>query len=248
MWAGLRRYALVGYGVVAYLAFLASMGYAIGFVGGVLVPKTVDSGSTTPFGTAVVVDLGLLALFGVQHSLMARGPVKDWLTRVVPEAAERSTFVLSSAVALSILYWGWRPLDGLVWAVSHPVPGAVLWGLFAAGWLVALVATFQIDHAAFVGLAQVVAAARGAAQPELPFQTPGLYRYVRHPMMTGLLVGFWATPRLTVGHLLFASGMTVYIVVGVSLEERSLTETLGPEYERYCEEVPMLLPYRGRQR
>jgi protein-S-isoprenylcysteine O-methyltransferase Ste14 len=243
-----QRYAVVVYGVVAYLAFLASMGYAIGFVGGVVVPKTVGGGTTTAVGTAVVVNLGLLALFGLQHSLMARPSVKRLLTRVVPEAAERSTFVLSSAVALGVLYWGWQPLDGVVWSVTQPVAAAVLWGVFAIGWLVALVATFQIDHATFFGLAQVLAEARGEDPPQLPFQTPGLYRYVRHPMMTGLLVGFWVTPRMTVGHLLFAAGATGYIVLGVWLEERALVDAFGAEYERYREDVPMVLPYRGRRR
>ncbi|MFB6164844.1 MAG: methanethiol S-methyltransferase [Haloarculaceae archaeon] len=238
----LRRWSLLAYGGLAYLTFLAAIAYGIGFLGDAWVAKTVDAGPAAPLWTAVALNVGLLGVFAVQHSLMARDWFKRRLTAVVPAPAERSTYVLAASLALAAVYWGWRPIDGVVWAVRSPVLAALAWGLFALGWLVALVATFEIDHARLFGLAQVRAAAGGDDLAEPGFETPGLYAHVRHPMMTGLLLAFWATPRMTVGHLLLAVLTTGYVLVGVRLEERGLVAAHGKRYERYRQDVPMLVP------
>lgn len=246
----LRDTALVGYSVAAYLAFLAAIAYGVGFLGTFLAPTTVDAGVAAPTGRALAVDSLLLGVFAVQHSLMARGWFKRRWTRIVPEAAERSTYVLAASLALLLLFWQWRPVGITVWAVESPIAVAVAYGLFVLGWVLALVATFEIDHASLFGLRQAWTRARGESPPDPAFQTPGLYRYVRHPLMTGLLLAFWATPHMTVGHLLLAAGATGYVLVGVRLEERDLVAEHGTAYERYRESVPMLVPrpFRGAYR
>lgn len=236
------------YGLLAYLAANLVIVYAIGFVGGLVVPKGIDDGAAASPVVAVVVNLLLLSLFAVQHSVMARPGFKRVWTRIVPRPAERSTYVLAATAVLALLMWLWQPLPQVVWNVQDPVGAGVLWALFAAGWILGLGSTYGIDHYDLFGVRQVVAAFRGREHQPPPFQTSGPYRYVRHPIMTGFVIAFWATPHMTVGHLLFAAGATGYILVATRLlEERDLRRFLGRVYDEYRERVPMLIPrpWRG---
>jgi protein-S-isoprenylcysteine O-methyltransferase Ste14 len=221
--------------------------YAIGFIGNVIVPKSLDSGATDPWTTALAIDLGLLSLFAVQHSVMARRGFKRLLTRVVPAAAERSTYVLASSVALLLLFWQWRPLGGVIWTIENPAGRALLYGAFGFGWALVLYATFVINHFDLFGLRQSWRGFRGLPQAELQFVTPFLYRVVRHPLYLGWLLTFWSTPTMTVTHLLFAGVTTAYIFVAIQLEERDLMRA-HPEYVAYRERVPMIIPGTGDRR
>ncbi|MDX1630267.1 MAG: isoprenylcysteine carboxylmethyltransferase family protein, partial [Thermoanaerobaculia bacterium] len=216
--------------------------YAIGFVGDFLVPKTVDSGATGPLWQALLVDLGLLTLFAVQHSGMARSAFKRWWTRFVPRPIERSTYVLFSSLVLALLFWQWRPLTAEIWSVEASWAQGLLWGLFALGWALVLVSTYLISHAHLFGLRQVYDHHRGRELSSPGFQTPSLYRHLRHPIMLGFLIAFWATPHMTAGHLLFAVASSGYILVGVALEERDLLRAFGERYRTYREQVPAFLP------
>lgn len=236
-----RRVSVFGYGLFAYLAFQLTVVYYVGFLADVGVPKGVDGGPVVALSEAVAVDVGLIALFGIQHSGMARSWFKDRWTRVVPEPAERSTYVLASSVVLLAIAWLWRPIPTVVWDVGGPA-GWALWGVFALGLVVIVLSSAQISHSELFGLRQVYAYYRGLEPSPIPFQTPGLYRYVRHPLMTGMLLWIWATPHMTVGHLLFSAGFTAYILVGVRLEEQMLLEAHGEEYREYRQSVPMLFP------
>jgi protein-S-isoprenylcysteine O-methyltransferase Ste14 len=234
------------YGVCSYVAFFLTFLYAIGFLGDVLVPKALDSGPTGSLGTALLIDMGLLALFAVQHSVMARPAFKQLLTCIVSPAAERSTYVLASSLALILLFWQWQPLGGTVWQIEHPVGRALLYGGFGAGWALVLAATLAINHFDLFGLRQTWRHFRGLPQEPLPFVTPILYRIVRHPLYVGWLLAFWSTPTMTLTHLLFAAVTTAYILVAIQLEERDLMDA-HPEYAVYRRRVPMLLPaWRGR--
>lgn len=226
---------------LAHLASLAANLYLIGFVGDFVVPRTVDAGPAASPGVAIAVNLGLILLFGLQHSVMARQGFKERWTRIVPEHLERSAYVLAASLALALLFWAWRPMPGVVWSLSGPW-AAIVWAVFALGWVVVVAATLLIDPEELSGLRQV--AARYADEPAepVPFQTPGLYRYVRHPLYLGLLLAFWATPEMTIGHLLFAAGATAYILVGIRYEERDLLRRFGNDYARYRQRVPMLFP------
>lgn len=242
----LRILALL-YGVACYLVFLATFLYAIGFVAGISVPKHIDSGRAGATGAALLVDVALLALFAVQHSLMARPAFKRWWTRFVPQAVERSTYVLFSSLALIALFLWWRPLPSPVWSVDAPVLQWLLYGVSACGWLLVLTGTFLISHFELFGLRQVWLHARRRQPPQTPFVTRAYYRIVRHPLMLGFLIAFWATPHMSLGHLLFALMTTGYIVVAVKfLEERDLVAAHGETYRRYQREVPMLLPLPKR--
>ncbi len=235
------------YGVTAYMACLAALLYLIGFSGNLLVPKSVDVGASTPWAEALGINLLLLALFGVQHSVMARRGFKRWWTRVVPPAVERSTYVVAACAVLALMFWFWVPISApIVWQVEHITGVALLWGLFGIGWLLVLVSTFLINHFELFGLQQVFARLTQRALPEAKFKTPLLYRYVRHPLYVGLLLSFWAVPVMTAGRLLFATGFTVYILIGIAFEERDLLEQFGERYRRYRAEVGMLLPRRSR--
>jgi protein-S-isoprenylcysteine O-methyltransferase Ste14 len=238
----MHRIGVFIYGVLSYAAFFVTFLYAIGFVGGFGVPRSIDSAADGPLATAVLVDVLLLAVFAVQHSVMARPAFKRWWTRIVPEPAERSTYVLASSLALLLLFWQWRPIGGAVWQVEHPLGQAVLYGLFAAGWLTVLVATFLINHFDLFGLRQVWFHLRGEPYRPLGFVTPGLYRHVRHPLYVGWLLAFWMTPMMTAAHLLFAVMTTAYILIAIRLEERDLSEVHGDEYAEYRRTVPMLVP------
>ncbi len=229
------------YGVGSYAVFFLTFLYAIGFLGNILVPKSLDSGLTGPLGTALLIDVGLLTLFAVQHSVMARPAFKRLLTSVVSPAAERSTYVLASSLALILLFWQWQPLGGVVWEVEHPIGRALLYGGFGVGWALVLAATFVINHFDLFGLRQTWRHFRGLQQEPLQFVTPILYRMVRHPLYVGWLLAFWSTPTMTLTHLLFAAVTTAYILVAIQLEERDLMAA-HPEYAVYRRRVPMLIP------
>jgi protein-S-isoprenylcysteine O-methyltransferase Ste14 len=232
----------VSYGAAVYLVFLTTFLYAVAFVGSLPAPKTIDSGAPASLGAALVIDTFLLGLFAVQHSVMARPAFKRAWTRFVPQSVERSTYVLLASLVLLLLYWQWRPIPEVVWSVTHPVPAALLQAVFWIGWAVVLASTFMISHFELFGLRQVWARLRGHELPMPAFRTPWLYKRVRHPIYLGFLLAFWATPTMTVGHLLFAGGSTAYILLGIVLEERDLIALFGERYRRYREQVPMLIP------
>lgn len=237
----MKRLPLFLYGVLCYAVFFAVFLYAIGFIGNLWVPKSMDSPAEVPFLEALLIDLGLLGLFAVQHSVMARPAFKRWWTRTIPEPAERSTYVLFSSLALIALFWWWQPMGGIVWEVSSSAGTSLMYTIYAAGWVLLLYCTFLIDHFDLFGLRQVWLYWRGRAYTPVPFRTPWLYRQVRHPLYVGWLMIFWATPVMTVAHLVFAVMTTAYILVAIQLEERDLIAS-HPEYADYRRRVPMLLP------
>ena len=243
----LKRVAFFIYGVLCYAIFLATFLYAVGFIGGFGVPKTLDGPSTGPLAVSIAIDAALLALFAVQHSVMARRGFKERWTRIVPPVIERSTYVLLSSAALLLLFWQWRPLGGMVWSVSHPAGRVLLWSLFAFGWALVLVSTFLINHFDLFGLRQVWLSLRGRPYTALPFGTPGPYRLVRHPLYVGWFFAFWMTPTMTLAHLFFAIMTTAYILVAIQFEERDLIHAHGDSYEQYRRRVPMLIPFRRRR-
>jgi protein-S-isoprenylcysteine O-methyltransferase Ste14 len=237
----IARTAALIYGVACYFVFLLSNVYAVAFIGNYLVPKSIDVGSESGLAQSILIDVVLLGVFAVQHSVMARPAFKRLWTRIVPATCERSTYVLISSLLLVLIFWQWRPIVTTIWLVEG-LPGAMLTTISWIGWLTALTSTFMIDHFDLFGLRQVFDALRGTAARMHPFKTPLLYRLVRHPLMLGFLLAFWATPHMTAGHLLFAVMTTGYIIVGVRLEERDLIAEFGASYEQYRRRVPMLVP------
>jgi len=242
----MKRTFAFAYGLGGYLAFLVTFLYAIGFIGNFGVLKTIDSSPTTTWQRALLIDLGLLSLFAIQHSVMARRAFKNLITRLVPVAVERSTYVLASSVALLFLFWKWQPLGGTVWKVENTVGRGFLYGGYAFGWALVLAATFAINHFDLFGLRQVWLHMQGQPQQNLRFATPLFYRVVRHPLYVGWLCVFWITPTMTVTHLFFAAVTTAYILVAIRFEERDLMRE-HPEYAEYRRRVPMLVPNLTRQ-
>jgi len=244
----LKRLLFLTYGVIAYTTFLGTFLYAIAFVGGAFVPTALDGPATEPMATALAIDLGLLALFAAQHSIMARRWFKAWWTQYVPPVIERSTYVLCASAALLLLFWQWRPLGVEIWTVEHAVARVALLVLCAFGWLQVLVTTFLIDHFDLFGLRQVWLNLLGRPYSRRQFVTPAPYRVVRHPLYLGFLLAFWMTPTMTLAHLVFAGATTAYIVLAIGFEERDLVHEHGRAYQDYRRRVPMLLPRLVRRR
>ena len=240
----LSRLAAFVYGLACYLVFFVTFLYSVGFVANLVVPKTIDSGPAAPVVEALVINLLLLTLFAVQHSVMARKPFKQWWTQYVPKSIERSTYVLFASLALVLLFWQWRPMPGILWHIEEPEMAAAVLGVSFVGWLIVLTSTFLINHFELFGLNQVANNLTGAEAAPFRFKTPLYYKFVRHPIYLGFVIAFWAAPTMSVGHLLFAAVTTAYIFVGIFFEERDLIETFGDEYRRYRKRVSMLVPWR----
>jgi len=242
----LKRTLTLGYGVLAYALFFGVFNYAILFIGNILVSPSLDSVGASDLGHALLIDIGLLTAFALQHSIMARPAFKRAWTRIIPEPAERSTYVLASTLLLGCIVYFWRPLGGVLWQLTDPVAVGIVYGLFIIGWGILFLASFQINHFDLFGLRQVWLYFRGKPYTHLAFKTPWLYRYTRHPLYVGLMIGLWAAPTMTVAHLVFALLCTGYIFVGARLEEKDL-ETALPEYSQYKKDVPMFMPGIARK-
>lgn len=238
----MKRVLVFLYGVIAYAFFVGTFLYAGGFVGNFFVPKSIDSTPTAPLATALLINAALLGLFAVQHSVMARQGFKKWVTRFIPKAAERSTFVMATCVCLVLMFWQWQPIGGVIWDVQNPVGRAVLYGLFAFGFALVLITTFLINHFDLFGLRQVWLYLRGKEYRPVGFVMPIVYKHVRHPLYLGFLFAFWATPTMTIAHLVFALATTGYILIAIQLEERDLVREHGDKYASYRRQVPMLIP------
>jgi protein-S-isoprenylcysteine O-methyltransferase Ste14 len=242
----MARSIAFAYGILAYGIFFLTFLYLIGFVGNLLVPKSIDTGPVTATAAALVINLVLIALFGVQHSVMARPGFKERWTRIVPKSIERSTFVLIASLVLILLYWQWRPMGQTLWDIEAVWAQYIMWAIFFGGFGLVLLSTFVIDHFDLFGLRQVMLNLRQKPYTQSEFKVTFFYKYVRHPLYTGFIMAFWATPTMTVGHLLFAAGMTVYILIAIRYEERDLVTFHGDEYRSYRRKVPMLVPRFGR--
>jgi methanethiol S-methyltransferase len=240
----MKRVTIFLYGVACYVLFLATFLYAVGFIGNIFVPKSIDSGANIPLLYALGVNLLLLSVFAVQHSVMARPWFKQAWTQVVPEPAERSTYVLLSSVALILLFRFWQPMGGVIWSIENGIVRAVIYAGFAAGWLIVLLSTFLINHFDLFGLRQVYLFLRRRPYTHLEFRTPFFYRYVRHPLYFGWLLTFWCAPVMTAAHLVFAIMTTAYILIAIRWEEADMVKLHGPKYIQYRQDVPMILPVR----
>jgi protein-S-isoprenylcysteine O-methyltransferase Ste14 len=244
----LQRTSIFLYGIASYFIFLATFLYLVGFVGNFAVPRSIDAAPIAPFGQSLAIDVLLLGLFALQHSVMARPAFKRWFTRFIPEAAERSTYVLAASLALVALFAGWHPLGGTIWKVESPVAIGALHLACALGWTLVLVSTFLLNHFDLFGLRQVYLGLIGETYWPLEFRTPAVYRFVRHPLYLGFVIALWSTPTMSMAHLIFAVGMTAYILVGIQLEESDLLDSLGHAYREYRKRVPMLIPSFSKAR
>jgi protein-S-isoprenylcysteine O-methyltransferase Ste14 len=244
----LARIAAFLYGLVCYLIFFVTFLYAIGFVGNLVVPKSIDSGPEVPLMEALLINTLLLSLFAIQHSVMARQWFKRAWTKIIPQPIERSTYVLLASLVLSLLFWQWRPMRAIIWDVENPTGRILLQGLFWMGWGGVLFSTYLVDHFSLFGLKQVYLYLKSVPDEPTPFKTPALYKVVRHPLYLGFIIAFWSTPRMTLGHLFFAAVCTAYIVVAIQFEERDLIEFYGDSYRKYRTQVSMLLPVRFGKR
>jgi methanethiol S-methyltransferase len=242
-----KRFLFFAYGSFCYLVFLATFLYAIGFIGNFGVPTALDGPATGPFVPSLLINVGLLTLFAVQHSVMARKGFKDWWTRYVPRPIERATYVLFSSLALILLFWLWRPLGVVIWSIGDPLGRLVLRTMFACGWGLVLLSTFLINHFDLFGMRQVWLYLKGRPYSAPHFATPWLYRQVRHPLYVGWLLVFWMTPTMTLAHLLFSVATTAYILLAIQFEERDLVREHGEAYEKYRRSVPMLVPIGGKR-
>ena len=243
----MQRFLVLLYGVIAYAAFFGTFCYAIFFVQNMLVPKSIDSGEAGSVLTAVLINVPLMALFAIQHMIMARPWFKQWITKFIPAAIERSTFVLAASLILILLFWQWRPIPGVVWSVEQPVLRALIFAISFAGFGIVLFSSFLIDHFDLFGLRQVWLSFQGKPYAHKPFVERSFYKYVRHPLMVGFLVAFWAAPTMTYGHLLFAAVITGYVIVGVIVEERDLVHFLGEDYLEYRKRTPKFIPRFSRR-
>jgi methanethiol S-methyltransferase len=238
------RFIAFIYGLVCYAVFLFTTLYAVGFVSDVAVPKTIDTGTVVPMAEASVINLFLIFIFAIQHSVMARKQFKQWLVQFIPAAVERSTYVLFASLTLGFLFWQWRPIPVPVWQIADPTIASAITGLSVFGWMIARSSTFLISHFELFGLHQVANNLTGREAPAQRLRAPVLYKLVRHPIYLGFIIAFWVTPTMTVGHLQFAATMTGYILVGILLEERDLLDLFGDDYRRYRDRVSMLVPWR----
>lgn len=240
----MKKIAVFFYGVIAYLIFLVTFLYAIGFVGNLIVSKSIDSGKEGPVVWSIVTNALLLSVFALQHSVMARSGFKKWWTPIVGAAIERSTYVLLSSLALILMYWQWKPITRVVWNIENETLTILLTGLFFIGWFIVLLSTFMINHFELFGLKQIMENYKNRLPKSPAFQVNYFYKIVRHPIMLGFLIAFWATPVMTVGHLLFSVTTTLYILIAIKyLEEKDLRKSIGKNYEDYQENVPMLIPF-----
>ncbi len=237
----MTRVLKLSYGLLAYMIFLVTILYAVGFTCGGIVPKAIDDGKIAGDIEAIGINLFLLAVFAIQHSVMARPAFKRWWMSIIPHAVERSTYVLLASLSLALLFWQWRPMPAPIWSLSGASATAVV-SLFWAGWGLAVLSTFLISHFDLFGIRQVLAEWTGTAVSSMEFKTPFLYKLVRHPIYLGFIIAFWAAPVMSNGHLLFSAGMTIYILIGIHLEERDLVDYFGADYSSYCQRVGMLIP------
>lgn len=245
----MKKSAIFIYGILAYCVFLIAFLYAIGFVGNIIVPKSIDSGAETTLLSSILINVIVLSIFALQHSIMARPAFKKWFTTIISPAMERSTYILLSSLSLLLIYWQWQSITTIVWEAENEIVILILRGIFFLGWLIVLLSTFMINHFELFGLAQIFDNLKNRQTPNPKFQTNYLYKIVRHPIMLGFIIAFWATPSMTVGHLLFSLVTTIYILIAVKfLEEKDLRKSIGEKYETYQKEVPMVIPFTKNTR